>query len=215
MFTIVRRRWRPISLAVLGALSASIVLVVGATAQVNRQHAGSARIAHAADAAPNPLAIADDVLIARQATAKYANNLNRAKADGYQIITRMIPNMGYHFMNPTISGFDVSKPPILVYEHHGPHWVLGALEWVFTSMPATPPLPGATYGVFGAACHYVDGTFVFADEQSRCAEKSPTTGAAFNFWHPRLITMHLWVWYPNPSGIFSGTNPLATPFNNG
>jgi len=63
--------------------------------------------------------------------ATYGSNyarLARAKADGYRIITRMIPNMGYHFMNASVSGFDVSNPPILVYEHRGNGWHLGALE---------------------------------------------------------------------------------------
>ena len=41
------------------------------------------------------------------------------------------------------------------------------------------------------------------------------SGAAFNFWHPLLITLHVWLWYPNPSGIFSGTNPLASTYNQG
>jgi hypothetical protein len=127
----------------------------------------------------------------------------------------MIPNMGYHFMNPKVSGFDVRKPQILVYEHHGGTWQLGALEWVFPSKPAKPPLPGAQYGVFAAACHYVDVTFVPQTVQAKCASKSPQTEAKFSFWHPRLITMHLWVWYPNPSGVFTGTNPLVAPFNNG
>ena len=57
--------------------------------------------------------------LARLATAKYASDLQRAQADGYGIITKMIPNMGYHYMNPTVKGFDVRKPPILVYEHRG------------------------------------------------------------------------------------------------
>ena len=26
---------------------------------------------------------------------------------------------------------------------------------------------------------------------------------------------HMWIWYPNPSGLYSGTNPMVTPFNNG
>ena len=52
----------------------------------------------------------------------------------------MIPDMGYHFLNPKVSGFSIRKPPILVYEHHGRTWQLGALEWVFTSMPAKPPV---------------------------------------------------------------------------
>jgi len=35
---------------------------------------------------------------------------------------------------------------------------------------------GATYGTFGAACHYVDGTFVYASAQSKSAATSPQTG---------------------------------------
>ena len=69
---------------------------------------------------------------ARLATAKYVTNLAAAKAAGYSIITKMIPNMGYHFMNAKITGFDVTRPPILVYEKDGSTWQLGALEWVFT-----------------------------------------------------------------------------------
>ena len=72
------------------------------------------------------------------ATAKYVTNLGRAKADGYRIITQMIPDMGYHFLNPKVAGFEVTKPAILVYEKRGSTWQLGALEWVFTSKTAPP-----------------------------------------------------------------------------
>jgi hypothetical protein len=158
--------------------------------------------------------LAQSLAAARLATAKYVTNLGRAKADGYRIITPMIPNMGYHFLNPKIAGFDVTKPAILVYEKRGATWQLGALEWVWPAKPKTPPLPGARYGAFGAACHYVDGTFFPAATQEECAKTSPQSGAAFGFWHPNLVTLHVWLWYPNPSGIYSGTNPLVTPFNN-
>ena len=85
---------------------------------------------------------------------------------------------------------------------------------MFPSKPARPPLPGATYGVFPAACHYVDGTFSPArPEQVR--DEEPATGAKFNFWHPDLFTLHVWLWYPNPAGLYSGINPLVAPFNNG
>jgi len=160
-------------------------------------------------------ALAAQLAKARLATARYATNLRAAKADGYQIITRMIPDMGWHFLNPTIQGFHVTKPPILVYVRRGRSWQLGALEWVFLQQPATPPLPGATYGSFGAACHYKDGTFVFARVQELCAKRSPQTGSPFNFWHPNLVTLHVWVWYHNPDGLYSGTNPLVRPFNRG
>jgi hypothetical protein len=162
-----------------------------------------------------PAPLASRLAAARLATAKYATSLRAAKADGYQIITRMIPDMGWHFLNPAIQGFDVTKPPILVYERRGRSWQLGALEWVFTETPATPPLPGATYGSFPAACHYKDGTFVPARVQELCAKRSPETDARFNFWHPDLVTLHVWLWYPNPAGLYNGTNPLIRPFNHG
>jgi hypothetical protein len=162
-----------------------------------------------------PSGLANRLALARLATAKYATNLGRAKAEGYGIITRMIPSMGWHYMNPKVTGFDVRKPAILVYLRRGGLWQLGALEWVFPKMPAKPPIQGARYGVFGAACHYVDGTVVFADAENKCAQTSPETGAKFNFWHPPLVTLHIWLWYPNPSGLYSGTNPLVAPFDRG
>jgi hypothetical protein len=157
--------------------------------------------------------LADQLAAGRLATAKYATNPHAAKAAGYQIITRMIPDMGWHFLNPDVQGFDIRKPAILVYERHGDAWQLAALEWVFPSKPATPPLPGATYGTFSAACHYKDGTFVFAHSRDLCAPRSPETGAAFTFWHPDLVTLHVWLWYPNPAGLYNGTNLYVRPFN--
>ena len=153
------------------------------------------------------------VSAARLATAKYATDLGRAKADGYAIITPMIPNMGYHFLNSKIEGFDVTKPPILVYVRRGEDWQLVAIEWVFPKRPAVAPLKGATYGSFGAACHYKDGSFIPSYAEAMCVKSHPKTGAEFSFWHPPLVTLHLWIWYPNPRGVFGEFNPLLTPFN--
>lgn len=194
--------------------TALVVVAVSATASLTavasgKPSASGARM-HAAHAQSN---LMSDIAAARLATAKYATNLARAKTAGYQIITKMIPDMGYHFLNPHVQGFDVRTPPILVYERRRGAWQLGALEWVFTSKPATPPLPGARYGTFPAACHYLDGTFLAESAQSMCPAKSPQTGAAFNFWHPNLITLHFWIWYPNPAGLYSSMNPLVNPFN--
>lgn len=151
---------------------------------------------------------------ARAATAKYATDLELAKADGYRLqITQMIPDMGYHFLNPDITEFDVTKPPILVYVRNGDDWQLVGFEWVFPEKPETHPLPGAMYGSFPAACHYEDGTFVFESDESACSETSPQSGAAFSFWHPKLVTLHVWAWYPNPDGIYAGTNRWVRPFN--
>src|SRR5512135_833671 len=195
---------RVLTTAALAATATSAI--VGFTASASIRTGSPSRAPGGVGTASSESRLASEIEVARLATAKYATNLARARADGYRIITRMIPNMGFHYMNPKVTGFDVRRPPILVYERRGSSWQLGALEWVFTSMPATPPLPGARYGVFGAACHYTDGTVVFANAQALCAAKSPHTGAAFSFWHPRLITLHFWVWYPNPSGLYMGTN---------
>jgi hypothetical protein len=156
------------------------------------------------------------IAMARAATAKYATDPELAKSDGYSLtITQMIPDMGHHFLNPGITDFDVTRPPILVYVRNGEEWQLGAFEWVFPEKPETKPLPGAKYGSFGAACHYEDGTFEFKGNESACSATSPTSGAAFTFWHPDLVTLHLWAWYPNPDGIYSGTNQWVRPFNDG
>jgi hypothetical protein len=188
------------------------VVSVGASAGMAKRSAPPARTV---SSSTTPATLVAQLADARLATAKYVTNLQLAKADGYQIITRMIPNMGYHFMNASVKGFSVKKPPILVYEHRGSSWQLGALEWVYTAKPARPPFAGAKYGTFGAGCHYVDGTFAPADAQASCPTTSPQTGAAFSFWHPLLITLHVWLWYPNPSGLFASTNPLAGAYNNG
>jgi hypothetical protein len=164
-------------------------------------------------ASPSSAGVSEQLARARAATARYVTDLDAAKADGYKIITPMMPDMGFHFLNPAAPGFDIEKPPILVYERTGDTWQLGALEWIFPEKPASPPIDGASYGTFGAACHYEDGTFAFVGSESSCAPASPDSGAAFGFWHPPLVTMHVWLWYPNPDGLFSGTNPLVAPFN--
>jgi hypothetical protein len=171
---------------------------------------------HAATQAKVPAALAPLLAEARLATAKYATDLARARRDGYTVtVTRHIPDMGWHFLNPKYTKFDVTKPAILVYVKRGARWQLVAFEWVFPAKPARKPLPGATYGSFGAACHYQDGTFTFTAAEADCPKTSPESGAGFGFWHPDLVTLHAWVWYPNPDGIFAGTNPLMRPFNQG
>jgi hypothetical protein len=145
--------------------------------------------------------------LARDATVKYATNVALARRNGYRVITRNVPGVGFRFMNPAVRGFDVRKPPILVYEHRGQRWQLGAIEWVFTSKPTRPPFPGVSYARLRAGCHYTDGTFVPADDRAGCPGSAPKTEAAFGFWHPRLFTVKVWLWSANPSGLFARTNP--------
>jgi len=189
--------------------AASILTAVATAGPPAHRHSTSAA------AGPASQKLATQLAASRIATAKYVTDLARAKKDGYGVITQMMPDMGWHFLNPKITKFDLSKPPILVYGKRGATWQLVAFEWVFPEKPKKPPLPGATYGSFAAACHYKDGTFVANSTQDACAPKSPQSGAAFGFWHPDLVTMHVWAWYPNPDGVFAGKNPLMRPFNGG
>lgn len=195
-------------------ICSAAVVVVAVSVAVGASSASSSSSPSTTRARPSAK-FARQLAAARIATAKYVTNLGRAKADGYGIITKMIPDMGFHYLNPAIKKFDIRRPPILVYERHNKLWQLGALEWVFPEKPATAPLPGATYGSFGAACHYKDGTFVFQADEAKCADHSPQSGSAFNFWHPDLVTLHLWLWYPNPDTIYTGTNAFVSPFNHG
>jgi hypothetical protein len=206
------RRFTVLSVVMLVvAVGAAATWSSAGTVGPGATHTGMAGMAMPSMASP----LATPLAKARLATAKYVTNLDAAKADGYGIITKMIPNMGWHFMNGKISGFDVTKPPILVYEKRATTWQLAALEWVFPTKPKAAPLPGAHYGAFPAACHYADGTFVPAASQDACAKTAPGSGAAFTFWHPNLVTLHVWLWYPNPSGIYSSMNPLVHPYNAG
>lgn len=203
-------------------LIASLIVVLCAvlpfTAWASRSQKPAPVMHHhsAAMAAASPKGLAPILAKARLGTAKYATSLEAAKKDGYTVtVTKAIPDMGWHFLNPKVTGFNASKPPILVYAKRGKLWQLVAFEWVFTEKPAKAPLPGATYGSFAAACHYVDGTFVAAAAEADCAKTSPESGAAFGFWHPDFVTLHLWAWYPNPDGVYAGMNPLVRPFNKG
>jgi hypothetical protein len=187
---------------ILIALAAAALAVAAATGTA----AGPGH-SHAKQASP----LAKELARARVATAPFATSLEKAKAAGYTLqITPNMPGMGFHFLNPKITAFDAAKPPVLVYVKRGNAYQLAAFEWVWPEKPARAPLPGATYGSFAAACHYASGEFVPAAAEADCA--STHRGAAFTFWHPDLVTMHVWLWYPNPDGIFAATNPLVTPF---
>jgi hypothetical protein len=159
--------------------------------------------------------LANAVADLRFIEAPFATNLDAAKQAGYsRQITPFMEGMGFHYMDPTVTAFDPKRPPILVYVRRGDAAQLVAAEWVFPSRPAKPPFPGARYGSFPAACHYDDGTFVQQKNEKACAPKI-AGGAAFTFWHPDLVTLHMWLWYQNPDGIFNSTNPLIAGAFNG
>jgi hypothetical protein len=165
-------------------------LVAALTASAVWGVAASSGADHHASHAGKPKAkLVRQLAKARVATAPFVADLPRAKKAGYKQITPMMHNMGFRYQ-------------------------LGALEWVFPTKPKKPPLAGAKYGSFPAACHYDDGTFTPASSEDQCGDKNQA-GSKFFFWHPDLVTLHVWLWYPNPDGLYASMNPFVRPFNKG
>ena len=87
-----------------GAASGSASGATGTAVTPDHNHAGPGS---------EPSTLAEQLAGARAATAKFVFDLHAAKRAGYQIITPMMPDMGFHFLNMGISGFDVRRPHIL------------------------------------------------------------------------------------------------------
>jgi len=118
---------------------------------------------------------------AKIATAKY-HDINKAFADGYADINVFIHHMGFHFLKSAIldSTFEVDKPELLVYTPNpgNGNMQLVALEYaVPLSLSQNAP-----EGFTG------DSDVWQVNDQ-------------FQLW-----TLHAWVWYFNPDGVFSPMN---------
>ena len=118
---------------------------------------------------------------ARQATARY-HNIKHALADGYVDINVFIPKMGHHYLKPELldAHFDPAQPELLVYADFGNGELrLVAVEYaVPLALSETPP-----EGFAGNEDHW---------------HRNETFG---------LWTLHAWIWYPNPNGVFADFNP--------
>jgi hypothetical protein len=116
---------------------------------------------------------------ARAATARY-RDLKNAIKDGYSNINVDVPNMGHHFMKPSLvdATLDIRHPEILVYnglDTGNPELV--AVEY---AVPLTFPKPEG----FTGSDDVWNGT------------------SGFPLW-----LVHAWVWKFNSDGVFNWTNP--------
>ena len=119
---------------------------------------------------------------ARQTTARY-HNINNAIADGYIDINVFFPQMGHHYLKPGIldADFDPAKPELLVYNDFG---------------SGQPRLVALEYAVPLALSENAPQGFTGDDDHW---DRNETFG---------LWTLHAWIWYPNPDGMFAAYNPL-------
>ncbi|TAK04536.1 MAG: hypothetical protein EPO39_11185 [Candidatus Manganitrophaceae bacterium] len=147
----------------------------------------------------------------RLATEKY-RDIEKAQADGYFRFTGYLPNMGYQYANPKLfSGFDLRRPPILIYDERDGRFELTGVMYV-SPLDQSPgsvlPFRGAEFMRHPMMCHYQDGTNLNLEKAEQCPKEHPLTKATLVFWHPDLWMMSAWIWYPNPNGLFSLYNPL-------
>lgn len=118
---------------------------------------------------------------ARAATARY-RHISHALADGYENIAVVIPNMGHHYLKPTLldATFDPRWPELLVYNpDEDGNYELVAVEY---AVPITLSPNAAPEGFTGNA-----------DVWNR--------NEVFGLW-----LLHAWVWKYNPMGVFHPTN---------
>ena len=123
----------------------------------------------------------------RAATAQY-HNLDTAIARGYVDIQYFVHHMGWHFLKfENLDGtFEMTNPELLVYapKQNG-QYKLVAVEY------ATPWTEGSV----------PPAGFTGDDDVWSHFEGDPTTT------DDDLWTLHAWVWYHNPDGMFQPFNP--------
>ena len=158
-----------------------------------------AGVAFAATGTTDPQILRDLAAI-RQATAKY-HDVNVAIADGY-VPTEdcdAIPGvggMGFHYAKPALimdSVVDLVTPEILMYASAGEGLRLVGVEYFVgvgaPNAPVPDPAPPAPV-LFGLP---FDG---------------PMPGHIPGM--PPHYDLHVWIWQPNPDGIFAMWNPRVT-----
>jgi hypothetical protein len=138
-----------------------------------------------------------DIADVRAATARF-HDLDVALSEGYILFYRCteqpgVGTMGQHYANldlvigdPTI---DPSKPEVLVYEpkQNGDGYRLVALEYV--------TIQELWAGANGAAVPTVLG------------QELSLVAAGNRYGMPTFYQRHVWLWEPNPDGIFADWNP--------
>jgi len=123
----------------------------------------------------------------RAATAQY-HNLNKALDDGYVDISYFVHHMGWHFLKAENldETFEITRPELLVYapKKNGKYQLVAAEYATLWTEGSNPP-EGFT-GNDDVWSHFVGDPTTTADD---------------------LWTLHAWVWYHNPDGMFNPFNP--------
>jgi hypothetical protein len=130
----------------------------------------------------------------RRATAPY-HNVDKAEADGYVQISPFVPGMGYHYVNGAFMDDEVipTQPEAFVYVDNPAKddaRRLVAVEYIIPD-----PEKQMSHSDLDNKFSVVDGDKWHYD---------PQVGPEDN---PGSWTLHAWIWYPNPEGVFHAHNP--------
>jgi hypothetical protein len=148
---------------------------------------------------------------ARAATERY-RDVRAAEADGYRAIGPNVPGMGVHYLKPGARGFDVTRPPFLLYEQDegAPQGLsLVGVAYMISApvgpdgQPAAAPFPRAL-----AAWHKHYDICLLANKRMEMhsdAADCERQGGRFIAETPWMV--HAWIWKDSPAGVFSTTNP--------
>lgn len=175
----------------LGYFSVLLILCLGCDSQITSENESA--LDSAIDSEPTVFQAEVDADIkkrltkVRSATAHY-HDVEKAEADGYIQTSPFVPGMGYHYVNPSLVDSEVipTEPEALVYQGNPVHEdkrKLGAVEYLIPaeSVESQSDLDGKFPGVDGDKWHLEE---------------------EIDAW-----TLHAWVWYPNPEGVFHSHNP--------
>jgi hypothetical protein len=171
---------------------------------MNPSHAGGAPVSYAE--LKNTVALLER---AQKATAKY-QDVHVAEAEGYQVVGPDVPGMGVHFvLTLEPNGFDVEKPPILLYQKTPTGYTLVGVSYLWSAaegpdgQPLDPPFPKslARWHRHGNVCVLPHLENPHGLTEAQCREQ----GGRFVAKTQWLV--HAWIWKDNPSGVFSPENP--------
>jgi hypothetical protein len=165
---------------ILGAVA--LALAGGCAAQTSAKDMGAAP-----GILPSGLgeAIDHDITTIRNATAQFKTT-EAAEAAGYKQVTDCVQHqpagaMGYHFQNNSLldATLDLEHPEVLVYEK----------------------TPDATFQLNGVE-FLVPISAWKSEEPPRIMGQALTKADSIGFWF-----LHVWIWKPDPSGLFAPWNP--------
>jgi hypothetical protein len=180
---------------------------VSGNMMTHEPHSGGAPISYAD--LKNTVALLER---ARQASAKYLD-VRVAEADGYRAMGPDVPGMGVHFIRTLeVHGFDIEKPPILLYEKDQAApggYTLVAVSYLWNAgegtdgQPLDAPFPKSLVRWHRHAniCVLPGLANPHGLTENQCREQ----GGHFFAQAPWMV--HAWIWKDNPSGVFSPDNP--------